>query len=298
MGPHLCGVPGADELLRGSPPRALWMGGGMLVVILIGLLDIASGPYVPLSMFSTIPVVIAALYAGRVAGMLPAMTAAFLSFFDEMEKLPRDSSVGLLLWNFADNAVMFLTMVELGSRLRAAFLRQKAMATLDHLTELKNMRGFREHAEQELSRANRAGDIVSAAYLDCDNFKRVNDTAGHAEGDRVLRAVADVLRANLRSGDVAARLGGDEFAVLLPHLDGPRATACLGRVQEALLASMAEHRWPVTFSIGVATFEPAPSGVDTLLSRIDNLQYAAKRGGKNRTQFETVSARAAAGAAA
>jgi diguanylate cyclase (GGDEF)-like protein len=114
-----------------------------------------------------------------------------------------------------------------------------------------------------------------------DDFKQVNDHLGHSAGDRLLRTVADTIRENVRGIDVVARLGGDEFAILMPETDGAAAGVVVRRVRRRLLDAARAGGWPVTFSIGVVTFDTPPASCDEMLQAADDLMYAAKRHGKN-----------------
>ncbi|HLM56720.1 MAG TPA: GGDEF domain-containing protein, partial [Pyrinomonadaceae bacterium] len=158
-----------------------------------------------------------------------------------------------------------------------------------------NKRHFVELAEAELGRARRHGHPFSVAYMDVDDFKLVNDHLGHSAGDRLLKSVAETIRRDVRSIDVVARLGGDEFAVLMPETDGRAARAAVERLRDRLAFAARQQGWPVTFSIGVATWDEPPPSVDEVLRRADELMYAAKRGGKNSVRHSSshVSANAA-----
>jgi diguanylate cyclase (GGDEF)-like protein len=129
---------------------------------------------------------------------------------------------------------------------------------------------------------------LTAAYLDLDNFKEVNDRLGHAAGDALLHDVAATLHTHTRATDLVARLGGDEFALLFPDTEAAGAATLLGRLHATLLQEMAGKGWPTTCSMGAATFFQAPRDVDVMLRRVDALMYSAKRGGKGRIQHEAV----------
>jgi diguanylate cyclase (GGDEF)-like protein len=153
------------------------------------------------------------------------------------------------------------------------------LALSDPLTHLANSRAFFERLEAEVDRAARYGTIFTVAYLDLDRFKEVNDTLGHAEGDEVLKTVADILRRTTRSSDVTARLGGDEFGVLLPETPYGRAEGALTKLRAEILAAMATAGWPVTASVGAVTFEAATSSADQALKMADSLMYEVKEDG-------------------
>jgi diguanylate cyclase (GGDEF)-like protein len=118
--------------------------------------------------------------------------------------------------------------------------------------------------------------------VDLDNFEYVNDHLGHHEGDRVLSEVVDTLKKGTRPTDAVARLGGDEFAMLLTEVHATEAEQIVERLRQRLLESFRQHQWPVTVSVGVASFEDAfPTSVDEMVQNADHLMYAAKASGKD-----------------
>ena len=116
----------------------------------------------------------------------------------------------------------------------------------------------------------------------------VNDTLGHGTGDRVLRLVVETMEHGTRSNDVVARLGGDEFAILLPETGAGQAGGAIDHLQGALLAAMDEHDWPVTFSIGLATFDEPPASADEMIKVADKLMYSVKDTTKNAIRASVV----------
>ncbi|MGH3050770.1 MAG: GGDEF domain-containing protein, partial [Gaiellaceae bacterium] len=140
-----------------------------------------------------------------------------------------------------------------------------------------------EGAERELARARREQTAIGVAAIDLDHFKRVNDEFGHAAGDRVLVALADCLRANLRGTDLAARLGGEEFVALLPGADVEQTCEFTERVRAGLCrAAPGAGLPPVTISAGVVAARE-PVSIQLLLKRADTALYAAKSRGRDRT---------------
>jgi len=158
------------------------------------------------------------------------------------------------------------------------------MALTDALTGLASRRHFLAEAARELSRARR-GHALSFLMLDVDHFKAINDTHGHAIGDRVLVELGRTLRAVLREADLAGRLGGEEFGVLLPDADAALARAVAERARAALAAARVpmDGAGPLGFtvSVGVATLEPGDDEAATLIARADAALYDAKRAGRN-----------------
>jgi diguanylate cyclase (GGDEF)-like protein len=162
-------------------------------------------------------------------------------------------------------------------------------AVTDELTGLFNHRRFQEVMTQEVERARRYGQEMGLIMLDIDNFKRVNDTYGHLQGDMVLREVARVLRQSSREIDEPARYGGEEMAVALPQTDLEGAYRFAERVRrriEALDLPLldGDGTLKVTASFGAASLAKSPGeGKDALVAAADAALYRAKRSGKNRT---------------
>ncbi len=152
--------------------------------------------------------------------------------------------------------------------------RLEALLFEDALTGLSNRRFVLTQLGGQVSGARRHERPLSVAIVDVDHFKSINDTRGHAEGDRVLVAVAMALRAHLRAEDQLGRLGGEEFLALLPDTDAEAAHAAA----EKLRASAAETG--VTVSIGWAAWEG--DSAEELVRRADDALYAAKAAGRNR----------------
>ncbi|MEK8033974.1 diguanylate cyclase [Ideonella sp. DXS29W] len=167
---------------------------------------------------------------------------------------------------------------------RAVELGRHAME--DQLTGLANRRRVEHELPQQLEAARLRQTPLCLAAIDLDHFKQVNDHWGHAVGDDVLRAVAQLLVAHTRGTDLVARLGGEEFIVVL----GGTPLAMAREVCERLRQAVASHDWQplgaglkVTISVGLCAAEAASSMRD-LMERADALLYAAKRGGRNRVE--------------
>jgi diguanylate cyclase (GGDEF)-like protein len=167
-----------------------------------------------------------------------------------------------------------------------------AEARLDSKTGLLNAATWQREAQAELSRARRLQPPASAAIVDIDHFKVVNDSHGHLVGDRVLRAIAERFLAQLRDADLIGRFGGEEFAILLPRT----AAAEAGRVAERLRTYIAGEPIAVddgrgerilvgvTVSVGVAELGDSAKDLDELLAAADVALYEAKNAGRNRTR--------------
>ena len=161
----------------------------------------------------------------------------------------------------------------------------QALSVTDWLTGLKNHGYFFERLDEELDRALRHRRPLALLLADLDDFKLVNDSRGHAAGDRVLQAVGEVMIDALRSADIVCRLGGEEFGILLPETDGPGGFLVAERIRKAIAARSVSGVGKVTISFGVASVPEHAVDRDELLESADRALYLAKREGKNRTRL-------------
>ena len=159
------------------------------------------------------------------------------------------------------------------------------LASRDALTGLVNRRSMLELLHLEQRRCLRGSRTMAVAILDLDHFKRINDTYGHAVGDQALQHFADIVRVQVRSGDILARWGGEEFVLMLCDIDNAGAQALLERVSHAVATTpMQLPSGPaiaLTVSAGFAVHEPGES-VEATLERADMALYQAKEQGRNR----------------
>lgn len=159
------------------------------------------------------------------------------------------------------------------------------VATTDSLTRALTRRAFKSEADHLIATALRHKHPLSCIVLDVDHFKTVNDTHGHAAGDVVLEAVAEVCRANLRAGDIFGRLGGEEFSVLLPHCDRDGALAVAEKLRQAIANRAISGEFGtlnVTASFGVSSLSIVGRDIETLQTQADAAMYRSKNDGRNR----------------
>jgi diguanylate cyclase (GGDEF)-like protein/PAS domain S-box-containing protein len=167
------------------------------------------------------------------------------------------------------------------AKLRESLERERSAARIDFLTGILNRRGFFEIATSESQRSRRYKRPLSLVYVDLDNFKGVNDTMGHDAGDELLIRVAAIIHSEVRGTDSVGRLGGDEFAVLLPETDQEHGRVVVQKVQKQLMEVMQERKWPVTFSIGLISFQVPPESIEEMVREADRVMYSVKLKGKN-----------------
>jgi diguanylate cyclase (GGDEF)-like protein len=192
---------------------------------------------------------------------------------------PFDEDESDMLRSLASQASLALENVRLHFQVR----RQ---AVTDELTGLANHGRFQELLSAEIEQVRRYHHPVGLIMLDIDNFKQVNDTYGHQQGDVVLREVAEMVRHNSRETDIPARYGGEELAVILPHTDADGAYAIAERIRVSIERlqvprSDGEGWLATTASLGVAA--TTGGSKDDLIAEADSALYAAKHSGKNRS---------------
>lgn len=179
---------------------------------------------------------------------------------------------------------------------RAQLKRERArveyLAVHDDLTGLLNRSNLREKAQLALSRAARKSVRCGLLLIDLDDFKHINDTIGHSQGDELLRQIADILRKLLREGDLCCRLGGDEFAIFMEDIDDVAGIATLAeRVLQTLQQGIVvnDHNVRLTVSTGISLFPDDGGDIETLIKNADLAMYRAKAIGRNQYCFFTPS---------
>jgi len=232
-----------------------------------------------------------------------ALTVHWLAVPALTELFPSWSRNGFVLGTLLALALYLSLLVAVLSlfqaRLIAAESKALEMAFQDPLTGLNNQRYMNTLFDQALLLATRPHHVVAVFYIDLDNFKPINDTAGHAIGDEVLKTVAARLKSCTRSTDICARVGGDEFVVIATQLDNEEQSA---DVAKKLLARLTE-RIPVNgsdyalgASIGIALYPQHGRSLAELVQCADNAMYHVKRNGKSGCEVYDGPARAGAAA--
>jgi diguanylate cyclase len=170
-------------------------------------------------------------------------------------------------------------------QLESELRRLSEEVSTDSLTQVANRRGLDAQFARECAMVQRTPAPLAVGLIDIDNFKKLNDSLGHAAGDKALQALAAKVQRELRPSDSVARFGGEEFVVLLPGTTVQVAQVVLSRLQRSLSASLFIHDQRevfVTFSAGVTAYRPGEA-LQPALERADEALYEAKRTGKNRT---------------
>ena len=271
----------AEGLLTSKPAALV---GAVLLVCVLGYVDILTGYDIRLGVFYLVPVALATWRAGLAAGLwLSLVSAIGMLIADSVNTSDSANPAHELVpyWNTAIRIGYFAVVAGILAALNGSLERERRRAREDALTGVPNRRAFIDLARNEIERSGRHHHPLSLAYVDCDNFKDVNDRFGHGTGDQVLKLVAMTLSERLRKSDVIARIGGDEFVILLPQTSPSAAVEVIQSLQAALAERMRAHGWSVTVSVGACTFLTPPETLEYALKVSDDLLYVAKRRGKN-----------------
>ncbi len=257
-----------------------------LGVAAVAALDFVSGVEIRVYPLYYLPIAFAAWYIGRqwTVAIAALSTASWITsnYYAGMYY----SAPAIWAFNACMHLVSFLVVGLLLAQLKAALSHERELSRTDPLTALLNVRAFHEEARRVLSEARRKGRPITAAYLDLDDFKSINERLGHHGGDETLRRVATAIRRSTRISDLAARVGGDEFVLVFPETGMDAARVALDRLRAALAQTVGETGPFVTASIGAVVFEAIPGSVEDMVREADQWMYRAKAAGKDRVLLE------------
>lgn len=190
----------------------------------------------------------------------------------EGARTPSNKHLKTLLTSIADQSVISIYNANL-----------YRYAIYDGLTKLCRGSYFQERMKQEMSRAARSGENLTLIMADIDNFKKINDTYGHVEGDRILREVGRKIKSKIRTTDIAGRYGGEEFAVLLPSTESSGGVVVAENIRKNIESDIRTcDGKPVTASFGVAEYAEFMKTPSDFVKIADEFLYHAKRTGKNK----------------
>ena len=240
---------------------------------------------------SLLAVLIATIASRAMTSSLKRINLAVQQFARERKSAPlpvqRQDELGQLARSFVQMQEEIVEHLEELSRSRNAL---EHLARHDPLTGLPNRRVFFERLEHALAAARRSAKPLAVLFVDLDHFKQLNDSLGHSIGDRVLQAVANLLRSATRDSDTVARLGGDEFVILIEQLDNPgQVAAVLHKLHERFQLPMLldGHEVKVQASMGVSLFPRDGDDIESLVQQADRAMYVAKNAGRNTYSYES-----------
>ncbi len=261
------------------------------ILLALGIfLAVATADYMttfdkPLTLFYLLPIYILAWSSSRRMAIAVAVATIVAQVFADVASEQRPFQVFHAIVEWPLSLVFFALTTQVVHSLKASLRRERRLSSTDYLTGLKNSMAFYSALQNEIARAQRHRHPCTLVLVDVDDFKRINDSLGHARGDAVLRTIAAAIQGKVRRTDIVARVGGDEFALLLPETAEPGACRALEKIRQAVPRAVDMVPWPVTISVGAVTFSNFNESVDQMLHRADELMYAAKRSGKNQVSF-------------
>lgn len=234
-----------------------------------------------LVLFYLVPISFCAWAAGvKTAVMLSSLTALLIAAAHAVS-YNRLHPFSYFLANVLLEFLVLVAASYVMAELRHALECERLRARLDPVSGVANLFAFREIGLHELERSRRSRKPLTVAYIDVDDFKKVNDCFGHVAGDKLLKVIGQRAKDSLRAADVVARVGGDEFAVLLPETDREQARVVLDRMVASVeTATNNLLGTKVTLSVGVKTFLDPPDDIERLLNCADSLMYGVKRSTK------------------
>jgi diguanylate cyclase (GGDEF)-like protein len=255
------------------------------LVMILGVIDNLTGYEISFSIFYLLPVVLVSWFDKRSHAVIISILSAVMWLWADIYSGHIYSHPAIPVWNLIIILGFFLMAAFSLLEIKKLLENEQTFARTDFLTGVANSRAFYYSAQIEIDRSVRFSRPFTVAYIDIDNFKQVNDTLGHLQGDNLLQSVAKTIKDNIRSIDIVARLGGDEFAILFSETNEENAKTAINKVQRELLSIVKNNDWPVTFSIGAVTCYES-CDLDELIKEVDKLMYTVKESGKNGIEYK------------
>jgi diguanylate cyclase (GGDEF)-like protein len=235
--------------------------------------------------FSILAILLSVIVSRAMIGPLNMMVRAAKRFSTDraIAELPvrRNDELGLLARSFKD------MQTQINAHLSELYDSQRDvdhLARHDPLTGLANRLMLYDRLEHAISASQRTGRNIALIYLDLDRFKEINDTRGHAIGDKVLKAVSNRLKKMVREVDTVARLGGDEFVILFDSIEDPRqVVAIAGKIIDAfrLPLEIDGEEYRIGVSLGISVYPQDADNATRLIEQADTAMYRAKKAGGN-----------------
>ncbi|QWE03802.1 GGDEF domain-containing protein [Polynucleobacter sp. JS-JIR-II-50] len=259
-----------------KPKIAVQFGFGLLFLIL--MIDVFSPDDYRLVLLYLFPAAIIALNAKSIKVVIVALvlTTLFENYFLLREDYFSLYQVKIEVLNFLIRFLATLLIMWLARSLRRSQLRVNLLANTDSLTGLWNRRWARIVIEQAIAKLDESREVFSVALIDVNDFKKINDIRGHLVGDQVLTKIAHTLMAFSSENAMFFRLGGDEFLIVALKVNKKSMHQMCGDIVKTVNQTMSDSGYPVTLSIGMATYSEAPRTVSEILHQVDLEMYRHK----------------------
>lgn len=270
-----------DSLFGIKPKLAVLVGFGLLFLIL--LLDILSPDDYRFVLLYLFPAAIIALNAKSIKVVIVALITStlFENYFLFREDYFPLYFTKIEAINFLVRFLSTLLIIWLARSLRRSQLRVNLLANTDSLTGLWNRRWARITIEQAIAKLEESHEVFSVALIDVNDFKKINDIRGHLVGDQVLTKIAYTLLEFSSENVMFFRLGGDEFLIVALATDQSKMNQLCGDIVNTVNQTMKDSGYPVTLSIGMATYNETPRTVSEILHQVDLEMYRHKIAGRN-----------------
>lgn len=250
------------------------------IFLVVFYLDLATSSDRGVSHLYYVPIWISAWFLNRSALKILLIATGIVLVANPFEGLRSPTEwtsilIRLLLYGISGAVV---------SHWRESFNRERRSARHDVLTGCLNSYGFREQFGRMFAEARVDFRPFALLYFDVDHFKRLNDTLGHFEADRALRAIGILLRRSMRKSDVISRIGGDEFIVALRSTNAEMAFAVAARTRKLIEQELQRRGYPISISMGCVAFIDLPPNIQAAMKIADDAMYHAKNSGRSRME--------------
>ena len=258
------------------------------IAFLIGFLDFATGYEISFFIFYALPIAFSAWYGDKRSATMTVFLCITVWGVADIFTGHEYTYPFIPYWNGMIRFAFFMFTAHAIVNMREKLTLEQSHAKTDSLTGVLNSRGFFERVEAMIPLLQRETKPYGLCFIDVDNFKTVNDTKGHAEGDLILKTIAAVMQSSMRSSDVVGRIGGDEFVIFLPRTDGQNGLMTIEKLKSRLDEEAARRHWPIGFSLGLGVVENPATPVQDAVRFADNLMYDVKKSSKDRILCKTM----------
>jgi len=237
------------------------------------------------STFYIIPVIIASWYVGFNAGLFISVFClveySFLFIYYQVEFF----NLSVYLISFIPKMVVYFFIAFILVRLKKSLIAERQLARIDSLTRIGNRKSLFERVELEMNNLRRYNKIFALVFIDIDDFKKINDTSGHIEGDRILKTFANRVNDTIRKNDALFRVGGDEFILILPQTNLDQSKIVMSKIKASLGEPDIQSKQFPTVSAGVGIFTVYIENIEDVVLYVDKLMYKVKKTGKNNVDY-------------
>jgi diguanylate cyclase (GGDEF)-like protein len=255
-------------------------------IFFVCTIDFITGYEISFSLFYLLPIAFATWYLSRNIGIFFCIISALLWLTVDHYTDHKYSNNLIPIWNSLVRFGFFIVTCLLLSEIKRHLQIEQELARTDGLTGLLNARTFKRVSTQSFKLASRYKYPVTIGVIDVDNFKLLNDSLGHAAGDKALKMIADTITKSIRATDISGRIGGDEFAIVLPFTHHDDVIKIFDNLLNLLQLNAFTHKWPIGFSIGVANFTHTIPTIEAAILQADSLMYRVKKTGKGSIIYE------------